>query len=348
MSDAKKTIWIDLENSPHVFFFRPIIGALEGRGYKVFVTARDCMQTFGLADKFKLKYLKIGRHYGKNKVMKVYGLLHRTMELAPHVLKHKPVVAVSHCSRSQIFTATLMGIPTVSIYDYEHSTQLKATWGIIPSVIPDSAMRQHFRRGLLKYPGIKEDVYVPDFKPDPNFNSELGLLPEDLVVTIRPPATEAHYHNPKSDALFEGTMEYLRKDPRTKVVILPRGKVQAQDIKNRWKEEITSGKFIIPAQVVDGLNLIFHSDLVISGGGTMNREAAALGVPVYSTFKGKMGAVDIGLSKEGRLILLDSVDDLPKIDLSHRDRSSSNLVDQERMSLNSIVNTIISITEKEI
>jgi len=44
-------IWIDLDNTPHVPFFKPIIRELEKRGHEVVLTARDAFQVCELADR---------------------------------------------------------------------------------------------------------------------------------------------------------------------------------------------------------------------------------------------------------------------------------------------------------
>jgi predicted glycosyltransferase/peptidoglycan/xylan/chitin deacetylase (PgdA/CDA1 family) len=308
--NLKKKVWIDLDNSPHVPFFKPIIADLTKQGYPILLTARDCFQVCGLADLAKLKYNKIGRHYGKNKVMKVIGLLIRSFQLISIILKEKPDLAVSHGSRSQVMTAALFNIPTMVIADYEFTQDVvKPSYIVLPEMIPDSAAHG-YRKSLFKYPGIKEDVYVPDFKPDPAIMKALGIKDSEILVTIRPPATEAHYHNPESELLFEETINFLGQQPNIRMVILPRNeKKQTAWVKNNWSKWCDSRKIIFPEHVVDGLNLIWFSDFVISGGGTMNREAAALGVPVYSIFRGKIGAVDHYLSENGRLVLLTSPED---------------------------------------
>jgi predicted glycosyltransferase len=200
----------------------------------------------------------------------------------------------------------------MTIADYEHAQRfLNPTWVMMPEIIEEASIRYGAEK-VLRYPGIKEDVYVPFFRPDPGIKNQMGLQDKDLVVTIRPPATEAHYHNPKSEELFSKVVELLANHADARMVILPRNDNQKTWITRKWSQWIKSGKIIIPEKVLDGLNLLWHSDLVISGGGTMNREAAALGVPVYSIFRGKIGAVDRYLVKSGRLDLLESVDDVEK------------------------------------
>ncbi len=291
---ARGKIWIDLENSPHVPFFAPIIEELEKCSYATVLTARDCFQVRELADLFHLNYRLVGRHSGKSKVLKVAGLCLRALQLIPMILKEKPDLAVSHCSRAQLVVSACLGIPCVQMGDYEFASGwsfIRPTWQMCPEVISNAAIPFDANR-IRKYPGIKEDVYVPRFVPEPGIRRQLGLREEDLVVTIRPPANEAHYHNPESDDLLEAAVEFLSKKPDVKLVALPRNKRQETRLRKQWPDLFSSGTMRVPEQVVDGLNLIWHSDFVISGGGTMNREAAALGVPVYSIFRGKIGAVD--------------------------------------------------------
>jgi uncharacterized protein len=184
---------------------------------------------------------------------------------------------------------------------------------------------------------------VPRFRPDPSILSQLRIAPGHLVVTLRPPANEAHYHNPESDVLFAKTLRYLANNAQIRAVALPRNERQGQQLRADWSELIGSGRMIVPATVVDGLNLIWFSDLVISGGGTMNREAAALGVPVYSVFRGKIGAVDQYLVRERRLTLIESIQDISdKIKLVPWNRPSKP-DGRNRPALPSIVESVVSI-----
>ncbi len=181
------------------------------------------------------------------------------------------------------------------------------TWELVPEVVGTDGWYTSSKR-MLKYPGIKEDVYAWKLVPDPRIFDVLGVSPSELVVTVRPPATEAHYHNPQSEKLFVRFMQRVCRTPGTRVVLLPRNQKQGGEIRSQWPGWFENGKTIIPREAVDGMNLIWHSDLVVSGGGTMNREAAALGVPVYSIFRGRIGAVDRELGRQGRLVLVESED----------------------------------------
>ena len=344
---SKKKIWIDLDNSPHVPFFIPIKRELEKRGYVVVLTARDAYQVSELLDFYGLKCRKIGRHFGKNKLLKVVGVVTRALRLVPFLINERPSLAVSHTSRAQILASSLLGIKSIALGDYEFVQDLvlfRPSWVIVPDIIPDDSVGSR-KNHILKYRGIKEDVYVPSFKAIPSIRNELGLTDQDMVVTIRPPASEAHYHRPESDELFYVAMEYLKSQPNIKIVLLPRNAHQETEVRQKWAELISQRRVIIPERVVDGLNLIWFSDLVISGGGTMNREAAALGVPVYSIFRGKIGAVDRYLSEQGRLTLIESPQDVPlKIKLVRRNNFGA-FQSSRRPALQDILNFIVAIVE---
>jgi uncharacterized protein len=342
-----KKVWIDIDNSPHVPFFLPIIKELENRGAEVVLTARDIYQVCELLKFFKLPCKVIGGHYGKNKVFKVLGNCLRAAQLLPTAAWQRPSVALSHGSRAQVLACKALGIPTIMMHDYEHSTKtgfVEPDWTFMPNVIPDGSMSKQSER-TLKYPGLKEDVYVPRFRPDPSVLNVLGISPADLLVTLRPPATEAHYHNPEAEQLFAETLRMLAEKPNTRAVALPRNGRQGAELRKQWAPLIASGRLIIPETPVDGLNLIWFSDLVVSGGGTMNREAAALGVPVYSVFRGKIGAVDQYLADTGRLTLLESVEDVrTKINLVRWNRPAKP-ENTNRPALKSIVDNIAAILE---
>lgn len=305
----KAKIWIDLDNTPHIPFFRPIIRELERRGHEVLLTARDAYQVCEMARNFHMSPRVIGKHYGKQKLRKILGFVYRAFQLFPLARKEKPTLALNHGSRSQVLLSNALGIPSVTIMDYEHTQTIplaRPAWMIVPTYFPNEVhglMPEQIRR----YSGIKEDVYVPEFTPDPSICEQLGFTGDQLIVTIRPPASEAHYHNPEADVLFHAFMDRIIALRGVIGVLLPRNHRQKEQIDAEHPEWRRSGKIIVPSGVVDGLNLLWHSDLVVSGGGTMNREAAALGVPVYSIFRGKPAAVDIRLQEEGRMVLIESV-----------------------------------------
>ena len=348
-SGTRKKVWIDIDNSPHVPFFLPIVEALEKQGIELVLTARDMYQVCELLDFFHLPCKVIGKHYGKNKFLKVLGTCVRTLQLAPTAAGMRPDVAISHGSRAQLLICKALGIPTIMMHDYEHSTKtgfLEPDWILMPDVIPDGAMARKTDT-VLRYPGLKEDVYVPRFRPDLSIFSRLGISRDDLVVTVRPPATEAHYHNPESEILFAETMRLLSCNPQVRAVTLPRNARQGQQLKSDWSDLISSGRMLIPSAPLDGLNLIWFSDLVVSGGGTMNREAAALGVPVYSIFRGTIGAVDRYLAENGRLTMIENTGDVhTKIKLVRWNRPAKP-EDRNCPVLQCIVGNILSVLESK-
>jgi hypothetical protein len=309
---AQKTIWIDLDNSPHVPFFAPIIKELENRGHTVLLTARDFAQVTQLAKLMHLRCNTIGRHYGKNTLVKLAGVAIRAGQLASVVRRANPDLAVSHGSRAQLLLSTVLRVPSVVIDDYEHAIDFKfirPSCMIAPEVIPSGSWHMP-DDCVLRYPGIKEDVYVPQFAPDPTIFTQLNLSERSILVTLRPPASLAHYHNSESDKIFAAVVNWLVGEQNVVTVLLPRTAGQEQEIRKQWATYFDSRKLIIPCQAINGLNLMWHSDLVISGGGTMNREAAALHLPVYSTFRGKIGAVDQYLVAQKRLVLIESITDV--------------------------------------
>jgi len=197
----------------------------------------------------------------------------------------------------------------------------------------------------MKYHGIKEDVYVPAFTPDPAIMDDLKLDKNRIIVTIRPPASEAHYHNPESDVLFDAIINHLGQMQNVQLIIIPRNNKQENSIKQTWANLVHKDIIIIPDHVIDGLNLIWHSDLVISGGGTMNREAAALGAPVYSIFRGKAGSVDKYLEATNRLVFLTSVSDIDsKLKVEKRVIPSKN-INSTSEALRNIVDGIVRVME---
>ena len=316
-------IWIDLDNTPHVPFFIPIIRELEKRGHEVVLTARDAFQVCELAEEKGLRFSKVGRHYGKNPVLKLAGLAVRSCQLLPFYVRQRPGLALSHGARSLNLLANVVRLPTVLIADYEHARTAPLThprWTIVPDALSPRRLPSAVSR-VRYYRGIKEDVYAPDFVPAPAMKSELGLDGDEMIVTVRPPADEAHYYNPESDVLFHELMDRVCRTPGVRAVLLPRNAHQERKLRAEFPAWFAGGRTIVPAHAVNGLDLIWISDLVVSGGGTMNREAAALGVPVYSIFRGTAGAVDLMLESQGRLCMIRTKDEVwSKIRFARRDK----------------------------
>lgn len=334
LNSDHKAIWIDLDNSPHVPLFAPIIKHYRDTGVEVIVTARDHSQTIALLDlhAFGWTYTIIGRHYGGNKLAKTWGLLARASKLVSHIkrLPTKPLVAVSHGSRSMVLAAKWLRIPVITMYDYEWTeTSIFNRFSdrvLVPEMIPDDVLDRLNLPGRkrAKYTGIKEELYVRTFTPNADCRARFlvdGVAENDneALVILRPPATTANYHSSQGDKLFDSILKKLAETPNVLAVVVPRTNDQADQIRRSLSR---SRRSIVLDNAVNGLDLINAADVVISGGGTMNREAALLGVPVYSTFAGRQGALDAQMEKEGLITFVRDPDDVAKIVLKKRDRSA--------------------------
>ncbi|UFS70698.1 DUF354 domain-containing protein [Geomonas sp. RF6] len=311
MQESRFTIWIDLDNSPHVPFFAPLLKELRSRGFRIWLTASSRYQVADLASAHGLSpFLVNGGYYGKNKLLKIIGVGHRALMMLPHLRQISPVLALSHGSRAQMMAAKVVGIPVATIIDYEYVSISFASvdYLITPEIVPDSDSYRCNRH--LKYRGLKEYVYTASFEPSGGVMAGLGIEEGKIVVTVRPPATDAHYHNDASEVLFRRVLDRVALEDNAVMVVVPRNESQRTRLLQQCRRLIEKGKVVIPAKSVSGLDLIWESDVVVSGGGTMNREAAALGVPVYSIFRGRIGAVDRYLAEAGRMTLLTSTSDV--------------------------------------
>jgi len=310
-------LWIDLANSPHVPFFRALIPEFVARGHQVEITARDFAQTVELATKVGMLPHVIGGHGGGSITGKAGNLVGRATALRKWARDRGFDLAVSHNSYAQIAAASALRIKTVTLMDYEHQPANHlafrlASRVIVPRAFPAAELRKYgaSMRKVKRYEGTKEDVYLADFNPDPAFGEvlrKLGVASEDVLVVARPPAREALYHRFENE-LFDELLTHLNARARVKVILLPRTDAQRDDYNAEKFENV-----IMPRAALDGANLIAAADLVISAGGTMNREAAALGVPAASVYAGKWAAVDEELVREGRLQKISSRDNIESL-----------------------------------
>jgi predicted glycosyltransferase len=318
-------IWIDLANSPHVPFFRALIPEFVARGHQVEITARDFAQTVELATKARMTPHVIGGHGGGSITGKAGNLIGRAGALRKWARDRGFDLAISHNSYAHIAAAAALGIKTVTLMDYEHQPANHlafrlASRVIVPRAFPAAELRRFgaSTRKVKRYDGTKEDVYLADFTLDAAFAETLrglGVASEDVLVVARPPAREALYHRFENE-LFDELLMRLSTRHDVKVILLPRSEAQ------RAEYETRKLNVIVPRAALDGANLIAAADLVISAGGTMNREAAALGVPAVSVYAGKWAAIDEELVKEGRLQRLGSRDEIES--LTVRKKSQAN------------------------
>lgn len=315
-------IWIDLANSPHVPFFKVLIPEFQNRGHEVELSARDFAETVALSKAAGLKPQVIGEHGGKAISGKFGNLFSRARALRSWARDRNFDCALSHNSYSQILCARTLRMKIVTLMDYEHQPANHlafrfASRVIVPETFPEASLRRYgaASRKVMRYHGTKEDVYLGDFKPDPEFPRQLaslGISAGDVLLVIRPPALEALYHRFENE-LFDELLDWLASQSLVKIILLPRNETQRAAYAGR-----ASARLLIPSAPLDGQNLIAASDLVISAGGTMNREAAALGTPAATIYAGRWAAVDEDLRASGRLIRISRREDFFNLSLKKR------------------------------
>ena len=311
-------VWIDITNSPHVPFFRPLLELLEGQGHEVTVSARDYAQTLQLLELHGIAHEVVGPgHGGAGRLAKARALAGRLVALRRFARGRGFDVALAHGSHELALTARSLGVPSTTAFDYEYAWlqhQLgcrAATKVVVPEAIPPERLARLGARPskLLRYPGLKEEYYLADFVPGPE--PLPGLDPERVLAVVRTPPEVSLYHR-HGNPLFTGVLERLGRDEAVQAVVLTRTREQRAAI-----AALALPSLVLPERAHDAQSLIAHADLVISAGGTMNREAVALGVPVYTTFGGRLGGVDEWLIREGRLLPLT---DPRELELRKRER----------------------------
>jgi predicted glycosyltransferase len=342
-TDGTLRIWIDLDNTPHPSFFRPIATELRARGHDVTVTARRGRQTVELGRLYGLDPLVVGGIRGRLWATKAATTVWRALRLALFGTGRHFDLAISHGSRPLVLAGWALRVPVLTIYDYEgvdvglfrrFSDRL-----LVPEAVR-AEMPDEERARVLGYPGTKEDVYLADFQPEPGIRDQLGVTDADLLVLLRPEADAAHYHPRDRQPLLEAMVDRLATDPRVHVALLPRGRAQRRDVGALLDDR--GIRWSVP-RPVDGRQLVWAADLVIGGGGTMTREAAVLGVPACSVFQGPTGAVDRSLEAGGRLQLLRGVEDALKVRLERRADSAVSARSVGREPLKAVVDTICAV-----
>lgn len=304
-------IWVDLTNSPHVLVLRPVIDVLRDDGHEVEVTARDFAQTLALLERHDMPHTAIGHHRGGRAASKAIGLASRSAALWRWSRGKRFDLAIGHGSNDISVAARLRGIPAVTMFDYEwakvqHNINCRlCARTIVPNVIPPERLYGYGAKGKVHgYPGLKEEYYLSAFEPDEAVLGELGLDRAKKLVLLRTPPDVSLYHRLEND-LFPKLIERLASDDTVQVIALPRTPEQRAELERAAHENI-----VIPQGAVDGPSLVALVDAVIGAGGTMNREAVALGTPVWTTFAGRIGAVDEQLLADGRLRRLEDLESL--------------------------------------
>ena len=299
-------VWIDMTASAHVLVFRPLIEILRSRGHDVEITARDYSQTIELLELHGLEATVIGRHGGRSRLRKATRLFSRLSALRRWGKGREFDVAMAHGSHELMITARRLGVAGADMFDYEWASlqhwlgSHAATRVVVPESIPKERLDRVGAKPpkLRRYPGLKEEYYLADFEPDPAVPGELGADAERVLVVLRPPPDVSLYHR-HSNPLFPQTLDVLGNRDDVHAVVLPRTEEQREYVRS-----LDLPSVLLPEHAVDAQSLIALADVVVSAGGTMNREAAALGVPVYTTYGGRLGGVDEQLIREGRLVPL--------------------------------------------
>jgi hypothetical protein len=296
-------IWIDMTAPAHVLVFRPIIERLRASGHQVEVTARDYAQTLELLELHGMEHTEFGRHGGASRARKLSALISRSRAMRRFGRDRGFDLAVGHGSNDLAIAARRLRVPAVNMFDYEFAT-LQHNVGCRPArrvIVPDTIPPERLRRygvgpdKLVQYPGLKEEYYLADFEPDAAVPGRLGLDSSNVVVVVRPPPDVSLYHR-RSNPLFPQVLEHLGNREGTQAIVLPRTGEQRQHVRSLGYPGV-----VVPDRAVDAQSLIALADLVVSAGGTMNREAVALGTPVYTTYGGRLGGVDEALIRERRL-----------------------------------------------
>src|SRR5262249_51044901 len=268
-------IWADMSAPAHVLVLRPIIERMRNRGHEVVVTARDYTQTLELLDLHGIEYTRIGKHGGASRVRKLMRLIQRTGGMRRFGKEGGFDLSIAHGSNDIAIASRLLGIPEANMHDYEfavaqHQVGCRLAKRVIfPEAVPPERLKRFgvTPEKLFLYPGIKEEYYLADFEPDPDILQKLGVDASRIGVGVRPPPDVSLYHR-KSNPLFPQVLSYVGNEPRVHAVVLPRTEAQREFV-----TAIGLPSLIVPEHAVDAQSLIAASDLVVSAGGSMNREA---------------------------------------------------------------------------
>jgi len=300
-------VWVDLTNTAHVLVLRPLVELLEADGHDVELTARPLSHTLELLDAWGHPYTAAGHHGGAGRIGKARAAAARLPELLRWARGRRFDAALAHGSTDLPPVARVLRVPNATMFDYEwaalqhHANCRLANRVLVPEAIPPERLARYGARPpkLVRYPGLKEEYYLAGWEPDRSALGGLGLDPDAVLAVVRTAPSYALYLAGAESALLPRVLERLAADERTQTVVLARTDAQRNAVRG-----LALPRVIVPDRAVDGRSLVAFADVLVSGGGTMNREAAVLGTPVWSIFEGRLGAVDEQLVGEGRLRLL--------------------------------------------
>ena len=342
----KKTIWFDFDNSPHPVVLLPAVKELRRKGFDIFFTVRDVAQTVGIMKNSRENFIVVGKEFSKSRIIKLINTLYRALRLIFIVADktNEITCCVSCSSRSAILAGWLLRKPVVAIYDYEFVNSffqnMFADIVLMPELITvKTALRTGLSlRNLIHYEGLKEYFYLNDYKPVKDPFEKFFDFRDKIRVVLRPPAFKAHYRLHKNPSLYNKVINFLKAKDNIFLFILPRYQSQIKELKEYFKDARCS--YAISERALYGPDVVFYADYIFGDGGTMLREAAALGTPAYSFFSGPEGVVDKFLRQRGRLRLIKSSKDVEEIEIIPRIERRLNLLAQDDTGLKKIVECI--------
>jgi predicted glycosyltransferase len=291
--------WIDIANSPHATLLAPLVRELQARGHDFVVTAWDRAQTQELALANWPDAQIIGAGNDSGILAKGLRIARRARNLARAVRPRGARVALGHGSHAQILAARMLRVPAITMMDYEHQPATLLHYALAGVVlVPEAFTLEGSRRRLVgrrlrRYPGLKEEIALAGFEPDPGFRAALGVAEDEVLAVCRPAPEGALYHRGENP-LFDTALAHVLAGGAT-VLLSPRDPAQAE----RYARD---PRVRVLEHAVDGAQLLYHADLVVGAGGTMTREAAVMGTPSYSVFRERLGSVDLALIRAGRLV----------------------------------------------
>ncbi len=339
-------IWVDIANPPQVLFLRPVIEELEKRGHRVVITTRKHSETISLADRFRMPHKVIGAHGGRTFWGKGIAIVLRAIRSVWYLRRQGISLAVGSSSYSQAIAAKLMNVPLITFNDYEGNPGLHIICRVAKKIlVPNVFSRENLRPygasedRIEFYNGIKENVYLGEFRPDPKFWDSINIPESSILVTMRPASEVSAYHQ-FENPLFEEALKYIAGHDNTKIILLSRNPEQ-----RRKYEELGLKNVIFPDKALDGPNLVYYSDLIVGAGGTMNRESVVLGSPVYSLFMGRLGSVDKTLIDSGKLVWIRESQDIKGIKVAKKNTLGK---EYQRTGRKLVAEIVDKIMEKQI
>jgi uncharacterized protein len=305
-------IWVDMTNVAHPIVLRPLIELLEQDGHEVQITARPLSHTLDLLDAWGHPYSALGRYGGASKAGKARAAADRIGRLLRFARGRRFDYALAHASADLPPVCRALRIPNTTMFDYEWATLQHhvicrlATRVLVPEAIPPERLRRYGAKPpkLVRFPGLKEEYYLASFEPDRTTLEKLGVPDGEPVCVVRTPPSYALYLGGSENALLPPLLRRLDRQGCWSVV-LTRTAEQRAAVNALGLEHA-----IAPEHAQDGRSLVALADALVSAGGTMNREAAVLGTPVWSIFEGPLGGVDELLVREGRMRILRDPEEL--------------------------------------